>query len=346
VVGLDKQFRQDQLLDGTVRVRYTSMDEQDCFGNSERLAMTRYLQAALFILLAASATLAQPLPDRMTALVPLYIFPDVTTTTNGWSRVITATNSINIVAIANPNNGPGSAVQAPYTTAINQLNTAGGATIGYVYTRTAPTSTTLRPIEDVKADIQRWYSFYGDIKGIFIDEVTHNAANQNLAYYSELHQYTRSIQPNALVIGNPGAADNVTQQLLTANGTQAANALVVVENTHSGYQSQNPASWTLTAPRSQIAHIIHTSPDATTMLADVTRAASLNAGYVYVTDQNALTGTNTFGFLPSYWDSPFAQSEVAAIRNTPVPEPASVLGLAALIGISFAVVRFGYFAVK
>jgi hypothetical protein len=289
--------------------------------------------------LTTAVASAQPLPDRMTALVPLYIFPDVSNPANGWSRVINATSQINVVVIANPSNGPGTSAQAAYTTAINQLNSAGGSTIGYVYTRVAPTNPTLRPIAEVKADIQNWYSFYGNLKGIFIDEVTHNAATQNLGYYTELNQFIRGIQANALVIGNPGAADGTTQELLTANGSQAASALVVTENTHDSYQNQTPAGWTLTAPRSQIAHLIHTSPDENTMLADVTRAAALNAGYVYVTDQNALPGTNTFGFLPSYWDSPVASSEIAAIRNTPVPEPAGILAAVAAVGLAAAVRR-------
>ena len=47
------------------------------------------------------------------------------------------------------------------------------------------------------------------------------------------------------------------------------------------------------------------------MLADLSKAVSLNAGYVYITDQ---TLPNPYAQLPSYWDQ-----EVAAIASVPEP---------------------------
>jgi hypothetical protein len=62
------------------------------------------------------------------------------------------------------------------------------------------------------------------------------------------------------------------------------------------------------------------------MLADLSQAAQLNAGHVYITDQ---TASNPYAQLPSYWDQ-----EVSAIASLPEPSPlACSLVLGSLIAL-------------
>jgi hypothetical protein len=60
------------------------------------------------------------------------------------------------------------------------------------------------------------------------------------------------------------------------------------------------------------------------MFADVSKAARLNAGYVYVTDQ---TGSNPYAQLLSYWNE-----EVSAVEDIQsVPEPGTLTYLASAV---------------
>ena len=61
------------------------------------------------------------------------------------------------------------------------------------------------------------------------------------------------------------------------------------------------------------------------MLADLSKAVQLNAGYVYITDQ---TLPNPYAQLPSYWDQ-----EVAAIATLPEPGSLTILAAGALLSL-------------
>jgi hypothetical protein len=72
------------------------------------------------------------------------------------------------------------------------------------------------------------------------------------------------------------------------------------------------------------------------MLADLSKAVSLNAGLVYFTDG---TGGNPYDHLPSYWDQ-----EVAAIAAF-VPEPGPFTKLASgglFAALAMAVPRWSH----
>src|SRR5688572_2010115 len=97
-------------------------------------------------------------------LVPAYFGPGAQ-----WSALNRAAERVPLIAIMNPNNGPGAVKNNNYAGAINALKGSKGRVIGYVHT-----SYTKRAAEEVRRDIDRYYSFY-DIDGIFIDEMTNDA---------------------------------------------------------------------------------------------------------------------------------------------------------------------------
>jgi hypothetical protein len=101
-------------------------------------------------------------------------------------------------------------------------------------------------------------------------------------------------------------------------------------------------NWFLSFPSSRFSNIVFDVPaDAgnpgasSAMLADLSKAIGLNAGSVYLTDQNL---PNPYGQLPSYWNE-----EVSALRaiDSPVPEPGILakLASAALCGLLAVAVR-------
>ena len=66
-------------------------------------------------------------------VVPLYTYP----TDNSWTSLVKIRQSfpsVPIVAIINPNNGPGSLLDSNYLSGIHQLQGAGIIVLGYVHT--------------------------------------------------------------------------------------------------------------------------------------------------------------------------------------------------------------------
>src|SRR5436190_3744456 len=113
-------------------------------------------------------------------LVPAYFSPGTK-----WTALNDAAKRVPVLAIMNPNNGPGASALSSYASAINSLKQSGGRVIGYVYS-----SYTARPLADVQADIDRYYSFY-NIDGIFVDEVTNDSTAAHLDYYEALYRYIK-----------------------------------------------------------------------------------------------------------------------------------------------------------
>ena len=126
-------------------------------------------------------------------IVPLYTYPG-----DSWQIVVQAKRShpsVPIVAIINPNSGPGSLLDAKYVTEIKKLQTAGVTVLGYVFTNYASRTQDL-VIRDIMA-YKNWY----DVDGIMFDEMSNALGNED--YYSSLTRYVKSIHM-VMTIGNPG----------------------------------------------------------------------------------------------------------------------------------------------
>lgn len=175
-------------------------------------------------------------------MVPAYFYPggyaDAGPLTAGgadWAALASAASAgYKVTAILNPASGPGTALDPNYLSAAYGVRCGVcSQVLGFVYTRYAE-----RPIEQVKADIDRYYELY-PVSGIFLDEmvseymlgaenqtykgptgdiVTIKSAATYLAYYSELYRYIQTktaaspfVKPNGTpvatgtrVVGNVG----------------------------------------------------------------------------------------------------------------------------------------------
>ena len=226
------------------------------------------------------------IPLKASALgifIPAYFSPGTR-----WTELNEAAKRVPLIAIMNPNNGPGTSSSSSYVTAINSLRQSGGRVIGYVYS-----SYTARPLANVQADIDRYFSFY-NIDGIFIDEMTNDSTAAHVDYYEALYQYIKGKNPAWIVVGNPGI--NASAAYLTR---PTVDTLVTFEN-NSGYETNVPDVWTKTQAPTAISHLCYAVADATTMTNYVNIAVSRNAGHIYVTDDS---GSNPWDRLPTYWNA-------------------------------------------
>jgi tRNA A37 threonylcarbamoyladenosine synthetase subunit TsaC/SUA5/YrdC len=80
-------------------------------------------------------------------------------------------------------------------------------------------------------------------------------------------------------------------------------------------------TWYQSYPSNRFSNIVYDVPSSS-LASDITRAAQLNAGSAYITDQ---TTPNPYAQLPSYWDQ-----EVSAIVD--LPEPGALASLLVLVG--------------
>ncbi|MFL5385038.1 MAG: spherulation-specific family 4 protein [Longimicrobiaceae bacterium] len=218
-----------------------------------------------------------------------------------WSSMLTDAPPANLI-ILNPNDGP----DPGYTSQVSAAHARGARVIGYVYTRWAntvpdslhdPNGAYDRTIAAVEADIDRYYSLYPDLDGIFLDEVTAGSDCAHAqSYYLPLHDYIKGAHPAATVIINPGTWVNSCY-------LSVSDIVVTFESSFAEYQnawSTSGRDWETPANAARIWHIVHTASSSQWSTAlQLSRAR--NAGYVFVT---SFTETqNTYGALPSYFHS-------------------------------------------
>ena len=128
-------------------------------------------------------------------IIPLYTYPG-----NTWESVISIKTNfpeVPILAIINPNSGPGETKDTNYESGIKDMRDAGIKVIGYTWT-----NFTIRDIADVYSDIDQYKKWY-DQDGVFLDEMSNIAGNEK--YYSNITSYA-NIQNFPYSVGNPGTS--------------------------------------------------------------------------------------------------------------------------------------------
>jgi len=234
-------------------------------------------------------------------IVPLYSYPG-----SYWNQVIQAKNahpSVPIVAIVNPNSGPGSSVDSTYVSSIKQLQSAGITVLGYVYTSYGSRSTSA-----AEADITSYHNWY-NVNGIFFDEMSNVSGYES--YYSTLTQYVKS-HGMTMTVGNPG-----TDTLSSYVGT--VDNLVIYESPGLPTIS-NLAGWHTSYAKSNFSMIafgvgLPTQSYVTSTTSDVS--------YIYATDDNL---PNPYDTIPSYFGSLVAELDTGSVLPT---APSAPTGLTA-----------------
>jgi hypothetical protein len=259
------------------------------------------------------------------AIVPAYFYPGSGGpggVGDGWAAMTSAAGQIPITAVLNPNSGPLPGPADPnYTAAMTNLESAGGKVVAYVFTNDGNT-----PISTVEGQISTYLSQYGSlIDGFYLDGML--VTPGTLSYYQSVDGFIKGLSASYKVIGNPrqpylngvGASD----YLSTADNFDLFEGPDTAPMGNPGFNNYPYGqSWFMNYSSSRFSNTIYNVPTVSAMLADVSRAAQLNAGDVYATDASL---PNPYDALPSYWDQ-----EVAAIAS--LPEPGAVGMLAVLMG--------------
>ena len=276
--------------------------EEDCITDKEpyvRIPLAVRLAAPLLAVVLFGHNTARA---DLTAIVPAYFYP---TNNSPWDDLTAAASRIPVTAIMNPGSGPGTIQDSNYVNAVNDLRTAGGKVIAYVYTQYGSRSSTA-----VKADIDKYVNWY-NIDGIFFDEFSNSSSTSVLNYYQDLYSYVKAIDPTWEVMGNPG-----TTTVESYLSTPVADSLLVFENVGSNYPSYTPSAWNYNYDSSSIGHLVHSTASQSDMLNYLDLAVARNAGQVYITND---VMNNPWDTLPSYWDAQVDRIE--AINNGVIEPP-------------------------
>lgn len=217
--------------------------------------------------------------------VPSYFYPG-----SLWTQMDSGAPTVGL-AIINPNSGPGTSKDQNYADQVTSTEAQGIMVVGYVSTSYAGTQNTARTLAAAEQDVDTYYSWYPNIDGIFVDEVSTDCAARD-SYYKPLYDYIKSKGGVAEVVLNPGT--NTSECY-----TSAGDIIVNFEDVYSNYVNWTPDSWVSNYPANKFWQIVYSTSSA-----DMPNAIALskqrNAGWVYVTDDG---GDNPYDTLPSYWSN-------------------------------------------
>jgi hypothetical protein len=237
---------------------------------------------------------------------------------DGWAAMAAAAATVHITAIFNPNSGPASSYSSAYANAFTNLENAGGKVVAYVWTDNGNADGTA-PISTVENEISTYLTQYGTlIDGFMLDGML--ITPSTLSYYQGLDSYIKNLSPSYTVIGN--ACQPFTNGVSAQDYLSCADIFNIFEGPNSapsgspGYNTYPYGqTWYESYPSDRFSNVIYDVPadadDSSTssaMVADVSQAAQLDAGYVYITD---LSGGNPYDALPSYWNQ-----EVSTVAAT------------------------------
>jgi hypothetical protein len=217
---------------------------------------------------------ADAIPKTTGTIVPLYIYPGPS-----WDELVkekTAHPSIPIIAIINPDSGPGT--QDPnYNAGVQKLQSAGISVVGYVYTRNVAFDTVTNSINEYK----HWYN----VNGIFFDGMSYVSGNED--YYKHLSNYAKSLGLSP-VIGNPGT-DTIPSYVGTVDN------LVIYDN--SGLPPiESLGGWHANYTKSNFSVI---SYDVDGINSTYVKNIIPYVQYVYISNS---TNPNPFDTLPNHLD--------------------------------------------
>jgi hypothetical protein len=243
---------------------------------------------------ADDSGVAQTAPrPNVRLLVPAYFYP----AGNGlkaWQQMIASASRAPMVAIVNPDSGPGKRVDENYADLFRLSKGSQITLIGYVTLSYAK-----RPISAVKADVDSWLHFYPNVRGIFFDEQP--SGPEGVAFATECFAYARSRIADPLLVTNPGT--RCEPAYVSARDSPA----VCMFEHDQGFDKYQLPDWADRFGANRFAVLLYGVTAAEPMRQSLRTAIRKRAGYAYITDAR---GPMPWNRLPSYWDE-----EVAAVAQ-------------------------------
>lgn len=223
-------------------------------------------------------------PTCLGTIVPAYFYP---VPGGYWDQMTQQASRVPMIAIMNPNSGPGSDFDAAYFEAVSRFREAGGHAIGYVSTNYGN-----RPLEAVQQDIALYAAWY-PIDGIFLDELPSTA--ERVDHYQTLYNYVHEVMEYWFIVANPGT--NTAEEYLA----RPASDFLITFESRTGYLNYRPSPWMESYGSWQFGHLPYNVPTVALMEQYVDLAMARNAGWIYVTDDDTVPDLNPWDTLPSYW---------------------------------------------
>ncbi len=237
-----------------------------------------------------SVNAASSSPDttsQVGVVIPLYTYP----TDNSWAALIQAKEnfpSVPVIAIINPDSGPGNSKDENFVTGIADLENAGITVLGYVATGYGTSS--YSSLSNIEGQVQDYKSWYPDIQGILFDEMSSSANQQN--YYQTVENYVSSLGMN-FTAGNPGTTvDNGLIGIFNLLCIYENPGLPAVSNINQYYSSYGNDGF------AYVAYGVSSLPSQATM-----QSLDTYVSYIYITNMG---GSNPYNGLPSYFTAEMA----------------------------------------
>jgi len=229
-------------------------------------------------------------------------------TNSNWNIVFDNIDLIPFILI-NPHSGVGNNVEPDFVTLTKRITSLGRPVCAYVRTVTDLGTRTMRPVEDIKAELLKYKEFYGDtITGVFFDEAPNGwaePAKSQVTIYKELGAWAKSqFGADFLVVMNPGSPT-------TADMLECADVLMTFEQSPENYlsgESNITPDWYKDQPSYRFWHAVHNVTDEAQAKQVLDKASKSNVAHVYLTTDkfSGVIGSespdnNPWDNLPEKW---------------------------------------------
>lgn len=269
----------------------------------------------LLLLPTASATAAVPTSSEH-IITTLYADP----TQSSWNQVEAGVPTVS-AAIADicAADGSGSGCSSnpipwdeepptTWNTLITNLQNSGITPLIYIATNYGDTGSGSGPtftLSTVESEVSQAVGWYGKNIGFMFDQGA-TTCDLESSYYLPLYSYVKSVTNNGLVEINPGTVNSTMSCYMSA-----ADILQVFEGSESPFQTATFQSWMASYPARRFAATI-SAGTAAGVGTDVTHAASVGIGNVYVDDEPEPPNYST---LPVFWSAEVADAAAARPAN-------------------------------
>jgi hypothetical protein len=213
----------------------------------------------------------------------LFIYPTTVSTWSSITALPAAYPNVPVIAIINPDNGPGTSQDHNYVAGINALKASGVVTVGYVWTNYGAVS-----LQSVESSIDAWKNLY-DVTGIFLDAMAYHTGYES--YYQSIVTYAKVTDGMNIVIGNPG-----TDTVASYVGNGGVDNIGFYEDFGTPTIAYLSSAFHTSYPKTQWSFLAH---GVASLNDSFIIQASQYVSYLYVSSG---PGSAPWGTIPSYLD--------------------------------------------
>ena len=240
-------------------------------------------------------------------LIPLFIYPTTVSTWSSIAALPAAYPNVPVIAIINPDSGPGSSQDPNYVAGINSLKASGVVTVGYVWTNYGAVS-----LQSVESSIDAWKNLYG-VTGIFLDAMAYHTGYES--YYQSIETYAKGTDGMSIVIGNPG-----TDTVASYVGNGGVDNIGFYEDFGTPTISYLSSTFHTSYPKTEWSFLAH---GVASLNDSFIAQASQYVSYLYVSSG---PGSAPWGTIPSYLNQMAADLAKANPPAQTIKASPSVIG--------------------